>query len=207
VAGARAVFVDRDGVINEELGHVDRPERFRLLPGAAQGLRLLRAAGWKLVVVTNQAGIARGLYTQADYERLTAHMHAVLRDEGVTLDAVYHCPHHPSAGQGALRLACACRKPAPGMLLRAATELGLSLGASVIVGDKRSDIEAGRAAGVGRCVLVRSGHPIGAPDRRAADLCCADLREAAARIVDDDRRAVPASGQAAGFFATSVRMS
>ncbi|MFZ4759717.1 MAG: D-glycero-beta-D-manno-heptose 1,7-bisphosphate 7-phosphatase [Burkholderiaceae bacterium] len=180
-----AAFVDRDGVINEDLGHVHRIEDFHLLPGATAGLRLLQAAGYRLVVVTNQAGIARGLYTEADYQRLTRHLRTALRREGITLDAVYHCPHHPEAGLGVLRTACACRKPGPGMLLRARDELGVDLTRSVLIGDKRSDLEAGRAAGVGRLALVESGHAIGAADRAAADLVCADLLEAAGRLVTE----------------------
>jgi D-glycero-D-manno-heptose 1,7-bisphosphate phosphatase len=180
-----AAFVDRDGVINEDLGHVHRIEDFRLLPGATAGLRLLQAAGYRLVVVTNQAGIARGLYSEADYQRLTRHLRTTLRREGITLDAAYHCPHHPEAGLGALRTECACRKPAPGMLLRARDELGVDLARSVLIGDKRSDLEAGRAAGVGRLALVESGHAIGPADRAAADLVCADLLDAAGRLVTE----------------------
>lgn len=177
-----AAFVDRDGVINEELGHVHRIEDFRLLPNAIAGLRTLREAGYRLVVVTNQAGIARGLYDEDAYRTLTGHMVAVLREAGIELDGVYHCPHHPTAGRGALRTDCACRKPAPGMLLRARDELGLDLGRSVIVGDKRSDLEAGRSAGVGLALLVESGHAVTAADRAAADRVCADLLDAARHV-------------------------
>ena len=203
-AGRPAVFVDRDGTINEERGHVHRVADFRLLPGAVDGLRRLRDAGFALVVVTNQAGIARGLYDEAAYATLTAHLRALLARDGVELDGVYHCPHHPTHGRGALRVACGCRKPAPGMLLRAAAELGLDLARSAIVGDSLGDLEAGRAAGVGRRVLVASGHPGDAHTRAAADAFCADLREAAGLIV---RRIAPGARQAVGRFATSVRMS
>lgn len=182
-SAVRAAFVDRDGVINEERHYVHRAADFVLLPGAAEGLRDLQAAGYRLVVVTNQAGIGRGLYTEADYQALTRHMHTVLAHEGVSLAGVYHCPHHPSHGLGAYRVHCDCRKPGPGMLRRAASELGLDLAGSAMIGDKRSDLDAGRAAGVGLCVLVASGHGSTAADRAAADLCCADLREAALRIV------------------------
>lgn len=180
----RAAFVDRDGVINEERHYVHRAADFVLLPGAVEGLRRLQAAGFRLVVVTNQAGIGRGLYTEADYRALTDHMRRLLAGEGISLAGVYHCPHHPTHGLGAYRVRCDCRKPGPGMLLRAASELGLDLSGSVLVGDKRSDLDAGRAAGVGRCVLVASGHVLDAADRAAADLCCADLREAALRIAE-----------------------
>lgn len=178
--GRAAAFIDRDGVINRELGHVHRVEDFELLPGVVEGLARLQAAGMVLVVVTNQAGIAKGLYDEAQYQRLTGHMRGLLADRGVRLAGVYHCPHHPKATVAAYRQVCECRKPAPGLLLQAAADLGLDLAASVLVGDKRSDIEAGRAAGVGRCVLVESGHAVPPEDAAAADACLPDL-DAAAR--------------------------
>lgn len=181
-APSPAAFLDRDGVINRETGYVHRIEDFELLPGVPAALRRLRDAGHRLVVVTNQAGIARGLFGPDDYQRLTAHMQAVLRAEGVVLDGVYHCPHHPTAGIGAYRVECLCRKPAPGMLLEAARELHLDLAASVLIGDKASDIEAGRRAGVGRCVLVSSGHALDDAARAAADACLPDLAAAAAWV-------------------------
>lgn len=168
----RAVFLDRDGVINTEVDYLHRIADFAFVPGTPQALARLQAAGWALVVVTNQSGIARGYYTEADYQALTAHMRAELARAGVTLDAVLHCPHLPaSAGATvpAYRRDCDCRKPAPGMLLRAAAALGLDLADSVMVGDKRSDLDAARAAGVGRKVLVRSGHRPSAADEAAAD--------------------------------------
>jgi D-glycero-D-manno-heptose 1,7-bisphosphate phosphatase len=178
-----ATFIDRDGVINQELDYVHRIEDFHLLPGVTDGLRLLHEQGFALVVVTNQAGIARGLYTEAAYQALTAHMKALLATAGAPLAAVYHCPHHPTAGLGAYRVECNCRKPHPGMLLQAAQDLGLGLASSVLVGDKQSDLEAGRAAGLAACVLVESGHPPSAKARAIADHVCANLAEAARWIV------------------------
>ena len=175
----RAAFIDRDGVINEERDYVCRIEDFRLLPGVIEGLAQLREAGYVLVVVTNQSGIGRGLYTETDYKHLTQHMQQQLAVHGVELDAVYHCPHHPTAGIGEYRRACTCRKPQPGMLMSAARELGLSLPDSVLIGDKASDIEAGRGAGVGYCVLVESGHALSAVEQASADACVADLQSAA----------------------------
>lgn len=165
----RAVFLDRDGVINTEVNYLHRVEDFAFVPGTVDALRRLQQAGWALVVVTNQSGIARGYYTEADYQALTAHLRAELAVAGVSLDAVLHCPHLPDAQVPAYRLDCDCRKPAPGMILRAVAELGIDPAASVLVGDKRSDLEAGRAAGVGRNVLVRSGHAPSAADEAAAD--------------------------------------
>lgn len=175
----RAVLLDRDGVINEERDYVHRIDDFVLLPGVVPALQNLQAAGWALVVVTNQGGIGKGLYTESDMNALHAHLRALLAAQGVRLDGIYHCPHHPQ-GLGALRRAdCDCRKPRPGLLLQAARELGLDLAASVLVGDKRSDIDAARAAGAGWALLVRSGHGVPDADVAAADACLADLAEAA----------------------------
>ena len=170
-----AVFLDRDGVINVDHGYTHRIEDFEFVPGSVQALASLQRAGWRLVVVTNQSGIARGLYTNDDYERFTAHMRAQLQAEGVRLDAVFHCPHLPDAAVAEYRLVCNCRKPAPGMLLRAARELSLDLSASVMVGDRLSDLHAGRAAGVGRCLLVRSGQSVQDDEARLADAVFDDL--------------------------------
>lgn len=163
-----AAFIDRDGVINREREYVYRIEDFELVPGAIEGLRRLHEAGYALVVVTNQAGIARGLYTEADFQQLSSHMWQLLKGHGIDLAGIYHCPHHPTAGQGEYRRDCDCRKPAPGMLLRAAAELDLDLSRSVMVGDKRSDAEAGRAAGIREAVLVRTGHGLSEDDERYA---------------------------------------
>lgn len=181
--GAKAAFIDRDGVINEERDYVHRVEDFRILPGVVEGLRLLQEQGWALVVITNQAGIARGLYTEADFQRLTAHMLAQLRRDEIRIDGVYHCPHHPTAGFGEYLRDCDCRKPRPGMLLAAARQLDLALADSVIVGDKDSDLEAGRAAGLQACVLVESGHAPGPRARAMADHVCPGLQQAAQWIV------------------------
>ena len=171
----RAVFLDRDGVLNHDRGHVSRPEDFTWLPGVMHALRALRHAGWKLVVVTNQSGIARGLHGPGEYENLTAWMRADLAQHGIALDGVYHCPHLPDAPLAAWRRQCDCRKPAPGMLRRAARDLGLDLGACVMVGDKPSDVVAGRAAGVAACVRIAAiANDVEAP----ADATCASLAQA-----------------------------
>lgn len=149
-----AAFIDRDGVLNEDTGYVVRSADFRWLDGVFDALALLRDAGRALVVVTNQSGIARGLYTEDDHAQLCAWMHGELRARGLALDAIYHCPHLPRAPVAAWRIDCDCRKPRPGMILRACAELGLDPGASCLFGDKASDIAAGRAAGVRRNRLI-----------------------------------------------------
>lgn len=171
----KAAFIDRDGVINEERAFVHRAEDFAFLQGAVEALRDLKAAGYLLVVITNQSGIARGLYSEADYLKLTAHVRARLQAAGVTLDAVEYCPHLADAPVERYRLDCFCRKPKPGMLNRAIEALDIDPAASFLVGDRLSDMEAGRAAGVGRCFLVRTGYPLPEEAIARADAVYDDL--------------------------------
>jgi D-glycero-D-manno-heptose 1,7-bisphosphate phosphatase len=138
-----AVFLDRDGTINEEVGYLDRIEKLRLLPGAAAAIRRINQSGMKTVVVTNQSGIARGLFDEAFVALVHAHLQEMLRAEGALIDAFYFCPHHPTGGRGAYLKICGCRKPAPGMLLLAAEELRIDPTRSYMIGDTLKDIEAG----------------------------------------------------------------
>lgn len=170
----RAAFLDRDGVINIDHGYVWRVQDFEFVPGVREAAAELARLGFAIVVITNQAGIARGMYTEADFFALTQWMRERFAEAGVTLAGVYHCPHHPTEGLGAWRVDCNCRKPAPGMLLAAARDLGLDLGASVIFGDKCDDMRAGRAAGVGlRVFLGKDG--LAPPIEECAD-ALVDLR-------------------------------
>lgn len=178
----KAAFIDRDGVINEERNYVHRISDFVLLPGVVEGLTLLRDAGYRLIVVTNQAGIARGYYDQVTMDRLHDHLRAQLADHGVSLDAIYFCPHHPQGTIKALAIECDCRKPKPGMLLQAAKDLDIDLSASVLIGDKLSDLHAGKSAGVQSVVIVESGHEFGPEARQEANAVAADLL-AAARVL------------------------
>src|SRR3712207_4894921 len=152
-AGQReAVFLDRDGTINVEVNYLYRPDDFAFVPGAPEAIGRLNRAGFPVVVVTNQAGIARGFYTAEDVVALHDHLQRRLAPFGARVDAFYFCPHHPDfTGE------CACRKPAPGMLLQAARELGLDLGQSWLVGDSAGDIGAAAAAGC-HAILVRTGY-------------------------------------------------
>lgn len=179
----RGAFIDRDGVIIEDRGYAHRPQDLAPLPGAIAALRELKSAGFALIVVTNQSGIARGLYSEADYLRFSMHLQSRLRAEGVQLDAVEYCPHLPEAALARYRLDCECRKPRPGMLQRAALRLGVDLSTSVVVGDRRTDIEAGRAAGAGRCYLVRSGRELSAADEALADGVYEDLADCARALL------------------------
>ena len=150
-----AVFLDRDGVINVAHGYVCSWDEFEFLPGVPAALRQLQSAGYVLVVVSNQSGIGRGLYTEADLAVLNRRVHRyLLEDHGVEIAQFYHCPHHPTEALLKWRQPCHCRKPAPGMIEQACAELHIDPGSSLMVGDKASDIEAGQAAGVRRLFRV-----------------------------------------------------
>jgi histidinol-phosphate phosphatase family protein len=166
-----AVFLDRDGTLNENLAYLTRPEEMRLLPGVGAALNDLRAAGFVCVVVTNQSAVGRGMMSETDLERIHEEMTRQLAAVGATLDAIYAATSlvdHPD------------RKPAPGMLLRAAADLGLDLANSWMIGDSARDILAGQRAGCKGCVLVRTGHPL---DEKAPACHVADDLPAAARYI------------------------
>ncbi|HEY7083638.1 MAG TPA: HAD family hydrolase [Hyphomicrobiaceae bacterium] len=148
------LLLDRDGIINEDIGYLHRIEDCRFIDGIFEMTRAFATRGFALAIVTNQAGIGRGLYGPDAFETLMRWLRATFADHGVTIDAVYHCPDHPSHGIGAYRRENSWRKPGPGMLLQAAADLGLNLAQSWCVGDRASDLEAGRAAGVGTLVLL-----------------------------------------------------
>jgi len=152
----RAVFIDRDGTINEEKEYLYRTDDLVFIPGAPQAIRLLNEAGFLVIVVTNQSGVARGYYTEEDVHLLHRHIASLLEQSGARVDAWFYCPHHP-AGRGSYALPCRCRKPLPGMLLEAAGRFAIDLESSVMIGDKLADMEAGAAAGC-RSILVRTGY-------------------------------------------------
>jgi D-glycero-D-manno-heptose 1,7-bisphosphate phosphatase len=153
----KAVFLDRDGTINEEKDYLFRPEEFAFIPGAPEAIARLKNAGFLVIVVTNQSGVARGYFGIDDVRRLHEHLQRQLAAIGTTIDGFYLCPHHPAHGVGEYRTECDCRKGRPGMLLQAAAEHGIDLRHSYMVGDKLADVEAGRAAGC-RPLLVLTGY-------------------------------------------------
>jgi D-glycero-D-manno-heptose 1,7-bisphosphate phosphatase len=178
-----AIFMDRDGTVSEEVGYINHLSRFRLFPWTAAAIKQINAAGIKAILITNQAGVARGYFT----EDMIGQVHNLLIGElaaaGAHLDGIYYCPHHPSAGQPPYRADCNCRKPKPGLLERAAREHGIELGRSFMVGDKYTDIELARRVGA-RGVMVMSGYGRGEyeyqrgdwpsmPDHIAEDLAAA----------------------------------
>jgi len=154
---SRAVFLDRDGTLNEEAGYISSPAQFRLYDYAAEAVRLINEADWLTIIVTSQAGIARGIFT----ENVLAQIHEQLKAElfltGATIDAIYYCPHHPTDGESPYRQNCECRKPKPGMLKQAAEELNVDLSASVVIGDRFRDLAMAQAVGA-KSVLVLTGY-------------------------------------------------
>jgi D-glycero-D-manno-heptose 1,7-bisphosphate phosphatase len=185
-----AVFLDRDGTLIEEAGYLDRLERLVLYPFSVDAVRLLNRAELAVVVVTNQAGVARGIFPESFVEEAHAHLRERIEAGGARLDAVYYCPHHPDGSVDLYRRACDCRKPGDAMLRRAAADLNLDLTRSVVVGDRWHDIQAGRAAGT-RAVLVRTGYGRTEEQRPkpgvAADAVVENLIEAVSWIVGEAR--------------------
>lgn len=155
--GQRGIFLDRDGTINEEVEYLNNVDQLKLIDGATGAIRLLNNAGYKVVVITNQSGIAKGYLTEDQLAIIHAEFKKMLEKENAYIDAIYYCPHHPEAEVDAYRMDCDCRKPKPGMLTQAAKDLDLDLKSSFIVGDKISDLGAGDAAGC-RKILVRTGY-------------------------------------------------
>jgi D-glycero-D-manno-heptose 1,7-bisphosphate phosphatase len=188
--------MDRDGCLTEEVGYVNHPSRLRLLPRTAEAIARLNRAGVPAVMVTNQAGIARGYFSEETLQATHARLHESLAAAGARLDGAYTCTHHPSEGQPPYRADCDCRKPRPGLLRRAAAELGLDLAASVMVGDKLSDVAVGHTVGAAG-ILVLTGYGRGEweyqrsrtdvkPDHVAEDLLDA-VEWALARTATDAR--------------------
>ncbi|MCH1516589.1 MAG: D-glycero-beta-D-manno-heptose 1,7-bisphosphate 7-phosphatase [Alphaproteobacteria bacterium] len=161
----KAIFLDRDGVINEDLGYVHHKSQFRFIKGVFEALASLQRLGFKLIVVTNQAGIARGYYSEEEFASLTTYMLSELNKQGVVIDKVMHCPHHPEfTGK------CECRKPAPGMILAAAKDLKIDLQNSFMVGDKLSDIRAGLRSGIKKSYLISENNIDGYSSRQFSTL-------------------------------------
>jgi D-glycero-D-manno-heptose 1,7-bisphosphate phosphatase len=181
--------MDRDGTLSHEVGYVNHLSRFRLLPFTVDAVRLINQSGYLAVVVTNQAGAARGYFPESLIHDVHASLQASLEAGGARLDALYFCPHHPTVGEPPLRQDCDCRKPRPGMLRRAEAELQVDLERSWVVGDRMGDLELAWSVGA-RGALVKSGYGLGElvyhvpRAKRAPDLVAEHLLDAVARIVD-----------------------
>jgi D-glycero-D-manno-heptose 1,7-bisphosphate phosphatase len=174
---SRFVFLDRDGTLVRDSGYPHRDEDYALLPGVGDALRRLVGAGFRLAIVTNQSGIGRGLFSEADFERFQARLLADLARGGVAIERTYHCPHAPDAG-------CACRKPAPGLLWRARDELGADLAASWVIGDGARDVElAARAGCAGAVRIAPAPAPADEASRPPRYAHAADLPSAVALLL------------------------
>ena len=189
----RVVFLDRDGTLCEEVGYLSSVEQMRLIPRSGEAVRLLNQKGYKVVVITNQAGVARGFFPEVVLEGLHAEMLRQLREEGAYLDGIYYCPHHPSDGFPPYRQECNCRKPATGLLERAAADLNLDLLSGYMIGDHFSDVECGQRVGA-QTVLLLTGHGQEALAKRESwrqppSFIAADLFEAVLWVLGKPERA------------------
>ena len=186
----RVVFIDRDGTISEEVGYINHPSRFRVFPYAGQAVRLLNDRGWLAIVVTNQAGVARGYFSEDMVKTVHEQLKQELQHSGARLDAIYYCAHHPSVGEPPYRLDCDCRKPRPGLILKAAAEFDIDLAQSWMIGDRYSDIELARNAGV-KSAFVLSGYGRGEWEHQRAtwkcepDLVSGSLLDAVQQIIEE----------------------
>ncbi|OBX08936.1 D-glycero-beta-D-manno-heptose 1,7-bisphosphate 7-phosphatase [Gallibacterium genomosp. 3] len=172
----KAIFLDRDGTLNIDHGYVHTIDQFQFIEGSIEALKVLQDMGYALVLVTNQSGIARGYYTEEEFNQLTEWMDWSLEDRGVHLDGIYYCPHHPE-GIGEYRQECDCRKPKAGMLLEAIRDLHLDPNQSIMVGDKLDDVLAGQAANIKHTVLVKTGKDISTEIAAKADYVIDSIAE------------------------------
>jgi D-glycero-D-manno-heptose 1,7-bisphosphate phosphatase len=186
-----AIFMDRDGTLSYEVGYVNHLSRFRLLPWTVEAIRLINRSGFLAVVVTNQAGVARGYFPESLVHEVHASLRASLGAGGAHLDGIYFCPHHPSVGEPPYRQDCDCRKPRPGMVRRATAEHQIDLARSWVVGDRMGDLALAWKVGA-RGALVKTGYGLGElayevpRSQRAPDLVADHLLEAVLRIVEGD---------------------
>ncbi len=177
-----AVFLDRDGTVCREVGYLSRVEDLELIPGAADAIGRLNRAGWKVVIISNQSGVARGYFTEEVVRRINAALIDLLKAENARVDGIYYCPHHPE-GKPPYDRECDCRKPAPGQVHKAARDLGLDLSRSVVIGDKFSDVQTAHNLGIPG-ILVRTGYgeeeyrKYGEQWQQPPDFVARDIREA-----------------------------
>jgi len=193
-----AVFLDRDGTINEEVGYLDSLDKLKLIPSAYEAIGLINASGMKAVVVTNQSGVARGVFTEQFVNLTNETLQKSLRQRGSSIDKFYYCPHHPNGGFEPYRRNCECRKPSPGMLLQAASELNIDLNVSYMIGDTYRDMEAAKNAGV-KGILVKTGYGLdmlqdsssdSIPGKMKYDCIAEDILDAVKWIMKDKEKGI-----------------
>jgi D,D-heptose 1,7-bisphosphate phosphatase len=198
----RAIFLDKDGTLVDDVPYNVDPDRIRLAAGASEGLPRLREAGFRLIVISNQSGFARGLFAEEALGPVRDRVRDLLANIGVELDGFYYCPHHPEGTVPPYAVACGCRKPEPGLLLSAARERGVALRESWFIGDILDDVEAGRRAGC-RTVLIDNGNETEwrRSRLRRPDVVARDLAEAARLIAGEDRSPPPFEPRRTGSYA------
>lgn len=182
----KAAFLDRDGVINKDKGYVYLWNDFEFLDGALEGMLELQSAGYALVIITNQSGLARGYYTNEAYEALCLELRQHLENQGIKLAGIYHCPHHPNGKVKSLTIDCNCRKPKRGLIDQAVNLLGLDINESLLIGDKETDIQAGRAADLKRTYLIKANSNIRTTKTLIANGEFSSLLECAKHIAKED---------------------
>jgi D-glycero-D-manno-heptose 1,7-bisphosphate phosphatase len=199
----KAVFLDRDGTLNEEVGYVNHIERFHLLPRVGQAIRLLNQHEWKAVVITNQSGVARGYFPESLVHQIHRKMEELLKGEGAHLDGIYYCPHHPEIGSPPYRQKCQCRKPATGLVEEAVKKLDLDLSRSYVVGDRGADIEFALRIGA-KAILVLTGYGRGEWEFSSGqwkvkpDYVAEDLFEAVQWILQKEEPGLEGRGEGVG---------
>jgi D-glycero-D-manno-heptose 1,7-bisphosphate phosphatase len=187
-----AVFIDRDGTISEEVGYINHPSRFRVFPYTASAIKLLNDRGWLAIVVTNQAGVARGYFSESMIDVVHESLRHELRDKGAQVDGIYYCVHHPTVGEPPYRQECDCRKPKPGLVTRAAKDLDIAIEQSWMIGDRYGDVELAHNAGL-RSALVLSGYGRGEWENQSSlwqhqpDLVAENLLEAVKSILHSEQ--------------------
>jgi D-glycero-D-manno-heptose 1,7-bisphosphate phosphatase len=188
-----AIFLDRDGTINEEVGYLDNQDKLKMIPAAYEAIRLINSSGLKAIVVTNQSGVAKGFFTEKFVRQTHEIIQAALLEKKASIDKFYYCPHHPTEGTGIYLQNCNCRKPLPGMLLQAAHDLDIELGNSYMIGDTYRDMEAAKKVGV-KGILVKTGYgrevlqnvdPDAATAGNNPDFVAEDILEAVKWIMKD----------------------
>jgi D-glycero-D-manno-heptose 1,7-bisphosphate phosphatase len=189
----RVVFLDRDGTINKEVDYLYKIEDFEFIPNAPEAIKIFHELGYKVIVITNQAGVARGYYKETDIEILHKYIDKLLEKGGTYINAYYYCPHHPDGTVKEYSYQCNCRKPETGMIDQAIRDYDVDLGRSILIGDKEIDIKTGKNSGIGKSYLVKSGHDI-EEDTTQADNIHDDLYKIALELKEKDEKMKKSNG-------------
>jgi len=184
----RAVFMDRDGTINEEVGYLSRLEELKLFSETNEAVRMINERGMKAIVITNQSGVARGFFDEEFVDAVHCRINEMLGEGNAFIDHFYYCPHHPMYGKAPYKISCDCRKPKPGLLLRAAEELNIDLAQSYMIGDMIKDLQAGHNAGIEKAILVKTGYGQNVVHAGTAAYVAQDILDAVTWVMKDRER-------------------